>query len=114
MPTIGGSEIVVHGSSLGTNNSVVSLMYAGGMFGFPQHNYTALNCRIRALNTEIACTSVPGVGGNYSFQVVVDGGSSAWSTARVSYAAPTISLLTGLGAFHGPVKVMLHCRPAFS
>ncbi len=105
MTTIGGAEIVIRGSSLGTNESVISVMYGGNLAGAAYRSYTAINCRIRRLNAELSCTSVAGVGGNYRVQVTVDGGSSEWSADRLSYAAPTIVALGGPGAFQGPAKV---------
>ena len=44
------------------------------------------------------CTSVPGIGANYTFVVAVEGGVSNASTDALSYAPPVINSLSGPGA----------------
>jgi hypothetical protein len=105
IPTAGGVEITVHGSWLGLNSSLISLVYTGGVVGMPVHTYISTSCRVMAANTAVSCTAVPGVGGNYSFQLVVDGGASEWSNDTLSYAPPIITSISGAGAVRSASKV---------
>lgn len=98
LPTVGGVPIIVTGLWLGRNASVVVLEYTGGLPDEAMHTYASNKCSILVPNTKISCLAVPGVGGEYVFRVIVDGGASDFSDTTLSYAEPTITSLSGPGA----------------
>ena len=102
LDTAGGSAIVVHGSNLGLVPSVVTLSYNGGSLGMTRRSYTASACVVLVGGVQISCTSVPGVGANYSVTVTVDGFASNASVDVVSYGPPIISSVEGTGATLAP------------
>lgn len=83
------------GNWLGVNASVISLVYKGGLAGQPTRRFQTSACSVLVPNTNISCVTVPGVGGNLSFQIVVDGTASAWSIGTLSHATPSIVALYG-------------------
>lgn len=56
-------------------------------------------------NTQLACVNSPGVGGNFTFAVTVDGGSSSWSTDVLNHTTPSVLSLSGPGAVNAPAEV---------
>ena len=98
LPTAGGDAITVTGSHLGSNSSVVSLECTGGLWGYPVHSFVSRSCSVESPGVRVMCASPAGVGGNYSFRLVVDGGASGWSVSRFSYSSPTISELAANGS----------------
>lgn len=95
LPTAGGASILVTGNWLGINASVISLVYTGGLSGQPTRTFHTSACTVIVPNTNISCVSVPGVGGNLSFQIIVDGTASAWSVDTLSHATPSIVAVYG-------------------
>jgi hypothetical protein len=61
-------------------------------------NFTAVACTREATHTIIRCSSVGGVGSNFAWTVTVAGQSSAPSTNRTSYPAPSLFIVSGVGA----------------
>ena len=51
----------------------------------------ASSCTVFAEYSVISCKSVPGVGREFTWRVIVGGQVSPWSSNRTSYAAPTVS-----------------------
>jgi hypothetical protein len=76
------------------------------------HSLPPGSCTIVTPGTAIRCTTLPGVGANYTFVVTVAGGSSAASSGSLSYAPPIINSVDGPGAVRGPaaggVYIYLH------
>jgi hypothetical protein len=105
MPTAGGVAVTITGSWLGLNSSAVSMVYTGGLAGQAQHTYTSHDCTVLRAGAEVACMAVAGVGGKYSFQLLVDGGRSEPSVDTLSYAPPTITGLLGPGAVESSSQV---------
>ena len=114
LPGSGGAQIVVDGDWLGVNASVIQLRYVGGLQGQPQREYHAASCRVSVPNQQLICVSVAGVGGHFRFQVIVDGGASAWSTDWLSYSPPVlVSLSSPTGSVSLPTDVScFHSRCA--
>ena len=60
------------------------LLCAGGLSYDPAYTgpvtYTIPTCVIVTANTRVQCSAPPGVGGNYSWTVIVAGGASAPSS----------------------------------
>jgi hypothetical protein len=102
----------VTGTNLGLTTTDVVLTYMGGSDDMAQRTYTAVTCTIVAPGTHIRCSTVAGVGANYTFTVTVGGGGSAPSTQRLSYAAPVLNNVGGPGAVGCPaaggVHILLH------
>ncbi len=109
---MGGSTVDVTGTNLGLTSTDVVLTYMGGSDDMAQRTYTAGPCTIVAPGTHIRCSTVAGVGANYTFTVTVGGGDSAPSTQRLSYAAPVLNNVGGPGAVGCPaaggVHILLH------
>lgn len=95
IPTAGGVSIVIQGSALGIDGSIVYLMYSGGLLGQARHVYNSTDCSVVEANVLLSCMAAPGVGGNYTFSVIVGGGASAPSLTTLSYTSPTIALILG-------------------
>jgi hypothetical protein len=104
LPTSGGAFIDIKGINLGLASSAISVVYTGGSLGFAARTYTIERgaCTIVAPGTFITCPSQPGVGANYTFIAMVDGGTSNVSTATLSYAPPIINSVDGPGAVNSP------------
>lgn len=94
----------ITGQNLGVQASAVSIVYSGGSTGFPRRTYTPSpgSCTIVDAGARLQCPTVPGVGANYTFVVVVDGTASAPSSNVLSYAAPVVGLVYGPGASGAP------------
>jgi hypothetical protein len=86
----------------------------GGSDGLLRRNHTLDpgTCTIVSPGAAIRCTTVPGVGANYTFVVAVDGGSSEPSRTLLSYSPPVISGVDGQGAVRaysgGGVTLLLY------
>jgi hypothetical protein len=93
LATSGASFVDITGSHLGLNASAVSLSYIGGSAELTTRTYVTApgTCTIITAGTWLRCATVPGVGANFSFTVVVDGASSSASAGTLSYAPPTIA-----------------------
>jgi hypothetical protein len=64
-------------------------------YGNAFNSYTAPSCNVSSRNTEVTCTTVPGVGNNLRFSLTV----YPWNvvtTVTASYTPPSISSLAGL------------------
>jgi hypothetical protein len=59
-------------------------------------------CTLPSPGHVIQCTTVAGVGANYTFVVEVEGGGSAPSVDRLLYSPPIINSVDGPGAVNGP------------
>jgi hypothetical protein len=99
LATVGGTTVDIAGLHLGLVSSTVSLTYSGGSLGYKQRSYNG-TCVVVEPGTLVRCTTSPGVGANYSFEVTVDGGRSEPSAMTLSYASPIISSVDGPGAVH--------------
>ena len=100
----GGDELVtLFGDNFGPISLSTNVSAAYGGHGF--RKYSAEDCAVIADHTVIECTSVPGVGANLSWSVVVGGQrSDGSSNGTVSYKPPVIapkSTLTGATALTG-------------
>eukprot|EP00808_Paulinella_micropora_P022933 g26443.t1 len=94
MPTRGGSLITVIGYNFAFAGDPVAVTY--GITGVER---TAANCNITVSHTQALCFSVPGHGRMQKFYLTSGGKTSrALSTVQLSYAAPTITNITGLPA----------------
>jgi hypothetical protein len=107
MATPGGALVDITGQFMGLVASVIAVSYSGGSLGFPTRTFAVPpgSCTLTTPGAAIRCTSVPGVGANYSFVVAVDGGSSAPSqgpAGLLSYSPPIINSVDGAGAVGGP------------
>ena len=100
---VGGDAISVYGTALGLVSSDLALNYSNQFTQTVKRTYAATSCTVVSPNTQIQCVSAPGVGRDFRFLVIVDGGvAAAWSTAlmAISYAAPVIQSFIGAGGFH--------------
>ena len=86
LSTVGGSLVVITGTNLGLSASAVTVTYSGGATGMQRRQYTIPSggCVITSVgfSESLQCQSVAGVGANYSFTVIVDGGVSSWTNGR--------------------------------
>jgi hypothetical protein len=100
LPTVGGATFDITGTALGLTASAVTVTYAGGSDGMARRSHTLPPgaCIVVSPGSALRCSSLPGVGANYSFTVTVDGGVSDGSAATLSYAPPVINSLGGEGA----------------
>ena len=110
LPGAGGGVIAITGRFLGTDAHVIRLRYVGGLDGQLVREYFASGCTVAIPNSKVVCTSVPGVGGNYRFQLIVDGGASALSSEMFSYAAPAVLSLSGPATSSAPTGVREPCK----
>jgi hypothetical protein len=112
LPTIGGAFIDIRGRYLGLASSAIAVLYTGGSIGFATRSYTIERgaCTVVGPGTLIACPSQPGVGANYTFTVLVDGGASAVSSGMLSYAPPIINSVDGPGAVNSPARGGVHIQ----
>ena len=81
------------GRNLGLTASVVTVAYSGGSIGMARRRYDIHvgDCTVVVAGTHLRCSTVPGVGANYTFEVTVDGVTSSPSNATLSYGAPGIN-----------------------
>ena len=98
LPTIGGADIDLFGINLGVDSEVLQLQYLGGSADHSNRSYNATDCIVIVAETHVRCTSVPGVGANYSFVLCVAGGCSDRSDKQISYTAPIVDSVDGPGA----------------
>ncbi len=100
LPTVGGATLDITGSGLGLTSSVVAVSYSGGSDGMARRLFTLPrgSCVVVAAGMALRCTSVAGVGANYTFTVDVDGGVSEASAGALSHSPPVIVSLDGAGA----------------
>jgi hypothetical protein len=105
IPTSGGVSIAIRGAYLGIDETLISMRYSGGLPDVPRHTYLSTTCRVISPNAVVSCETVPGVGGNYSLQLLTDGGPSNTGTTLFSYLPPTVSGLAGNGSIGGSTEV---------
>lgn len=93
----------IKGRNLGLESAVVTVVYSGGSLGMATRTYTVPsgNCTVLNPGLELRCQTLPGVGANYTFVVVVNGSSSAPSANMLSYSAPLVNSVDGPGAVAG-------------
>lgn len=101
IPTYGDVEIDIRGSFLGISDSAVQMVYSGGSDGRTRRTLISSSCFVIEPNVRVVCLAVPGVGANYSVQLIVDGGVSNNSSDMLSYSAPTVNQLFGNGSANG-------------
>ncbi len=106
LSTAGTSMVDILGFNLGVEASAVSISYSGGSTGFTRRTYTPApgTCTIVQAGTYIRCATVPGVGANYTFTVIVDGVASAPSADLLSYTPPSVGSVAGAGSTRGPAR----------
>ena len=105
LPPIGGASILISGQFLGVNASVIRLRYVGGLPGQPRRDYFARSCAVVTPLTQVSCVSAPGIGGNFTFQIIVDEGASAFSTQVFSHSPPSVLSLASSSASGAPSTV---------
>ena len=98
LPTIGGADIDLFGINLGVDSEVLQLQYSGGSTDHSNRSYNATDCIVVVAETHVRCTSVPGIGANYSFVLCIAGGCSDRSDKQLSYTAPIVDSVDGPGA----------------
>jgi hypothetical protein len=93
MPTHGGTTITLTGTNFGpaTGPAVVVT------YGVTGTRYAASGCAVLVPNTQIQCTSLPGIGAHLAWKVRVGGQLSALSVSQTSYTVPNITSLTIFG-----------------
>ena len=125
LPTMGGGLLTIAGRNLGRTTSwplALQVTLSGAVDGQASRQIVMSwsACSLLQEGTQLQCVVPPGVGGNYTTVVQYDGGASAPSADRVSYAPPVIRRLDGpgtnanttgnasitlYGAYFGPVGV---------
>ena len=98
----GGGRVDIRGLHLGLITSLFvnrTVEYTGGMSDRLQRAYTlsASSCTLVTSGTLLRCTTAPGVGGNYTWRVTVDGGVSLPSVDTTSYARPIVTSIGDAG-----------------
>ncbi|CAE7549192.1 CDH23 [Symbiodinium sp. KB8] len=98
LTTAGGEEVQLYGSFLGPSERLTPLVPDSVFLPRAQYMNTengqvlnASSCTVFAEYSVISCKSVPGVGREFTWRVIVGGQVSPWSSNRTSYAAPTVS-----------------------
>ncbi len=93
LSTLGGGLIDIRGEHVGLVPSAVSVEYRGGSDGMAVRVYTigSGQCVVVEPGAAIRCPAAPGIGANYTFVVMVDGGASSASASTLSYARPMVS-----------------------
>lgn len=111
LPSTGLAPIDITGSNLGLDPRYLAVYYhsnhsSGVVGGLSARNYSipAGLCVIIDPGAHIQCPSVPGVGANLTFVVVVGGGVSAPSRQLLSYTRPAISAIHFVGASKSPTS----------
>jgi hypothetical protein len=98
--TTGGEVVVITGRNFGPlghpGRSLIEAWY-GGKKGEGDILFHASSCSVTIAHTEIRCLSGPGAGAVQPWQLRVDGQISI--SPSVSYGAPVIYSLSGVGAF---------------
>lgn len=95
----GGDAVRLIGARLGRKGDDVRMKYTNGVYTFE-----SAACDVVIDLVEVVCRSVAGVGTGYSVWVIVDGVSSRVADQRLSYAAPVVTSLTGVGASGGSTR----------
>jgi hypothetical protein len=114
LATVGGTTVDITGVHLGLSPAVISVTLTGGSLGLAVRAYSLPPgaCVVVDPGVAIRCSTVAGVGANYTVTVDVDGGHSDPSVDKVSYARPMISSVEGPGAVgaatRGGAQVSLH------
>ena len=98
----------VAGRYLGLDAMVVSASFTGGLVSDPGYTgpryYTTSLCTIVTPGLVVKCVAPAGVGGNYTWSLTVDGGTSSSTNGQVlSYASPMINNVYGPG-LHAPTN----------
>ena len=92
MNTAGGENVLVSGSNFGPTGTSLRCFYRNSLGTM----YKCSTCSVSVGSSQVQCGSVAGVGGGVQWLVEVAGrNGSAWSTATMSYGAPTISSQVG-------------------
>ena len=95
--SVNGDELVIiTGQNFGPPNAMTLYgrhFLEGVTYGKSGSEYRAANCVVNS-NTEIACKTVAGVGGNMFWQLTIAGQQSDLSTQTTSYAPPRITQLS--------------------
>ena len=100
--TQGGQYVLIYGSNFGTiaQNALEKVTYgSNGTEYVPCASSTTCSCTIVTDHTKINCTTVRGSGATQKWIVTINGQQSTSPTT--SYAAPTITKLSGAGAING-------------
>lgn len=102
--TDGGQGVVITGTNFGPpgEGGEPSAFLDGVTYGVTGTEYVAADCTVVS-HTSITCTTVPGVGVDLAWRVVIAGQASALGGATTSYAPPTVTaVLDGDGASVDP------------
>ena len=96
IPTTGILDYPVkfQGENFGNDNGMITAFY---------HTENSIhgvqNCLIVIPHKTIECTSLDeGVGNNFEWKVSVGEQSSSWKTSQISFASPSITMISGAGA----------------
>lgn len=101
--TTGGDFVVLLGSGFGPGDVVPTATYSPELAGATV-DFMAVDCTkpdSSSPDTQIQCTTVPGVGKDHSWTVIVGGQASEPSRARTGYERPSVRAVTGPGAVGG-------------
>lgn len=96
--TAGGDPVTLAGSQLGPVGTTPVVTYGPVA---SSGKYTAVACTVSVASVQIQCTTAPGTGAGYAWVVTIGGQSSfaaAYNGTRMSYHAPIIALVSGVGA----------------
>jgi hypothetical protein len=98
LSTTGGTIITIKGNSMGTAGLDVVVRY---FYGLVSTMLTATNCIVTVDDTEVQCTTQPGVGTNLIFNLTMAGQSSIRFGSNVSYALHDVTSISSTSGGEG-------------
>jgi hypothetical protein len=90
MATAGGESLVITGTNFGPVGTPVAVQYGPNYW-----KYTATACSVSIASTHVTCTSLPGYGATFVWQVTVGGSATnAVPFALLGYTVPAVTALS--------------------